>query len=275
MTIYFAFSDENGGYKMCPGNRFLKSTPYYSRSTFIILAEEWKKLSEGFKNIKAEKYNLPNDREIKWSYAWSLYKHMENDKPISKSKSYSFLNGTNYQTLIKFFSDVINLLSDLSYAKVVLTYSDNQRCSNLKEHNFYKWHLQEIMQRLEMELQDNDANLCVLFIDPISEEKNRLLREAYSEIFCSGDFIKRYGHIKDSLNLEFSHHSIGIQIADYIAGCFNGFLRGYEDSMNIFIERVYPIIRKNSRGNPVGYGVREVPKNKKLRDEIIQRLSDI
>ena len=76
-----------------------------------------------------------------------------------------------------------------------------------------------------MELQEKVDNLCILFIDPISEEKNKHLRDHYHELFYSGDYIQKYKHIKDSLNIEFSHQSIGIQLADFISGCTIGALK--------------------------------------------------
>ena len=133
-------------------------------------------------------------------------------------------------------------------------------------------HMQEIMQRLEMELQTKDENLCTLFIDPVSEETNKFLRDIYFELYQKGDFIKRYSHIKDSLNMEYSHQSVGIQLADYIAGSFGGFLRGFDISKTIFLNKIKKFLRTDSHGEVFGCGIREVPRNTLLRKQLKESL---
>ena len=88
-----------------------------------------------------------------------------------------------------------------------------------------------------------------------------------------GDFIREYSHIKDSLNLEYSHHSTGIQFADYIAGSSGGFLKEYPKSKEIFNVRVMPYLRTGDKGEILGYGIIEIPKNKKVRAYIKKKLS--
>ncbi len=46
-------------------------------------------------------------------------------------------------------------------------------------------HLQEMMQRIEMDLQHDFNNLAVIFIDPVNEEKNKYYQEIYFEIFAN------------------------------------------------------------------------------------------
>ena len=67
MSIYFAFSDENGEYKKDMNENFIKLSPYYVRATFLMLASDWKKLNMGFRRIK-QRFKLPLEKEIKWSY---------------------------------------------------------------------------------------------------------------------------------------------------------------------------------------------------------------
>jgi hypothetical protein len=107
--------------------------------------------------------------------------------------------------------------------------------------------------------------------------KNKYFRDIYSELFLNGDFIKEYNHIKDSINIEFSHHSVGIQIADYISGVFGAFLKGidnkgYTRGANMFKEKVYPHLRKSPSGLIMGYGIREVPSSTIFRRYIKDNL---
>lgn len=73
MTIYFAFSDEHGSYSRLKTPGFLRAHPWYIRSVVIIDAEQWKILENGYTELKI-KNELPIEKEIKWSYLWSLNK---------------------------------------------------------------------------------------------------------------------------------------------------------------------------------------------------------
>ena len=271
MGIYFAFSDESGAYKKEKGKKFLKKHPYFIRATYIIKGTEWKLLSQTYRNLK-EKYRIPLNKELKWSYIWSLRSYQKNNKSIPTDKPFYFLKDIDYHELINFVEETLYLLNHhLSYAKIIITVTFNNSDLNFSDVEIYKMHLQDLMQRIEMELQSSEENLAVLFLDPISEEKDKLLREAYHSLYMEDDFIKRYSHIKDSLNFENSHQSVGIQLADYIAGCFSGFLKDFERSIKLFCETVAPLLRINPRNrDPFGYGIVEVPKNRSIRN-ILQK----
>lgn len=130
-------------------------------------------------------------------------------------------------------------------------------------------HLQEAMQRIEMDMQAKNNSLCVLFVDPVSSSKDKALRESYSILYRNGDLINKYSHIKDSLNIEHSHHSVGIQLSDFVAGSFGSLLNTRPLGQKIFHELISQIVRRNFNNNEIaGYGVREVPSNKELRKEL-------
>jgi hypothetical protein len=181
------------------------------------------------------------------------------------------LIGCSYQQLFDFVENSLAALQKLSFARVILTVTANDRCARIEESNFYKMHLQEAMQRLEME-SEASGHTCVLFVDSISSDQDRHLRDAYHAIYQDGDFIKKYRHIVDSLNLVYSHHSIGIQLADFIAGCSCGFLRGYPESVKLFKAYVRPLLRVGWTGNIMGYGVREVPRSQLFRTELSAKI---
>ena len=267
MGVFFAFSDENGEYQQNRTEKFVKSHPYFIRATYIIRGTEWKRLSQGYADLKGA-HGLPLDKEIKWSYVWSLRNYQKDNRPIPENKDFYFLKDFDYHELIDFVKEAIGLLNELNYKKVIITVTYNRYCWSISEISLYKMHLQEHMQRIEMELQNSDGNLAVLFLDPISRKKNELLRNAYHLLYNEGDFIEKYTHIKDSLTFENSHQSVGVQLADYIAGCFSGFLKGYHRSIEMFCEAVDPHLRTSQGGDPFGYGIREVPRADNVRNII-------
>ncbi len=275
MTIYFAFSDECGDYRSERSTYFNTSHPFYIRSSLLMKSNDWLSLQKKFLTIK-EKYNIPIEKEVKWSYLWSLWYHkVKNNEKIAENKPYYFLREFEIETLAKFIKDSLMLVSDIE-ASITITVFPNESNIDYQERNFLKMHIQNIMQRIEMEIQSSNNNLCVLFVDPINPDKDRLLRNAYHDIFIAGDFIKEYKHIKDSLNMEFSHHSIGIQLADYIAGAFTGFLKDYDTSKDIIKCCILPKLRKNpENGQIIGYGVIDVPNIPEFRKFLVKRLEKL
>ena len=275
MATYFVFSDESGEYRANPTDSFCKRRPYYVRSAVILSVEDWALLRGKYIELKGE-YNLPIDKEIKWSYLWSLTKHYSNQELIPTDKSYHFLKDYKLSTLYDFVTESCGLSSECSFCRIVLTVTPNEATNAWSKSSIYKWHLQEIMQRIEMEIQHKQDNLAIIFFDATDRDVDRLIREAYSSIYFQSDFIEKYSHIKDSISLELSHHSFGIQIADYTSGSFNGFLRDYEFSTRLFHSHLYGLLRRELGTNEIlGFGIREVPRNKQFRSQLENKLTSL
>lgn len=271
MSIYFAFSDENGSYRKWRSAKFASAHPLYIRSNLLINGLEWKKLEQGYRSLK-QKYDLPINKEIKWSYVWSLISHRNNGREIKDKCSYYFIKDYDPDLLGKFICESISLLNDLEYCRLIYTVTSNRLCPQIDEGKLLKMHMQEAMQRIEMDMAKDGNNLCVLFIDPVSREKDASMREAYSELYQNGDFIDRYSHIKDSLNFEYSHHSVGIQMADFLAGALFSKLKKYPMGIEIYANTITNILRKGPRGRIDGYGIRTVPRSNDLNEKILSVL---
>jgi hypothetical protein len=276
-STYFCFSDECGDYKPNMTNKQLRIHPYFIRTTLIMNSNEWKLLNNNFKELK-NKYSLPLDKELKWANLWTLRNFQINKKEIPNKYGIKYLENIDYHILIEFVNDSLRLLNNINEKKIIATYTKNSSVPAINEKSIMTFHLQEHMQRIEMELQVDNDNLGVLFIDPISNDKNEMFRQIYNELFKQGDYINSYKSIKDSLNIENSHHSVGIQIADYISGVFSSILKAtpendYSKGVNMFYEYVYPNLRVGGNGEIQGYGIREVPSNKNNRDWLTEQFN--
>lgn len=249
--------------------------PYYLRTSLIMLANDWKNFNTQYRTLKTT-YGFPLHKELKWSFAWSVRSHQKNGHPIQTNRPYKYLESVPYNDIIRFINESLNLLHALTDPKIVITVTVNQNV-HLTESSILKFHLQEAIQRIEMELQGNNDNLGIFFIDPISRQKDAILREYYNELFRTGDYILNYSHIKDSILMENSHHSVGIQIADYISGATNSILKEsgngrYTRGCEMFRDHVSPFIRRNSQGSVLGHGLREVPRNQATRQTLLAKI---
>ncbi len=278
MSIFFGFSDECGSYQIEKTKKYLSVHPHYIRSTLLIKADEWKILNKSFIDLKTM-YDLPLEKEIKWAYLWHLRNYQIKKQVVPANKDFKFLERYDYHDLIGFVDKCLNLLNELEYKKIIISHTDNINCSKINEKAMLKMHLQEHMQRIEMQIQTrSEENLAVLFFDPVCENTDKLLRDIYFELFNSGDFIRSYKHIKDSLNIEHSHQSVGIQLADYISGAFSAFMKGrrspnYDRGKQIFYNYVHPNLRKYS-GTIWGGGIREVPLDMIYRRKLAEEMRD-
>lgn len=276
MSTYFCFSDECGDYAPNMGLKSINTHPYYIRATLLLNSNEWKDLNLQFKSLK-DKYGISQSKELKWAHLWSLRRFQKKSENIPVGHELKYFEDFGYHKLIDFVDDSISLVNSLNDSKIILTYTKNKLNRSTSEKSILGMHLQEHMQRIEMELQVDHDNLAVFFFDPVNAKKNEFLRQLYFELFENGDYISKYSHIKDSLNIENSHHSVGIQLADYISGAFSAFLKtneraDYSRGTKMFFNSVYPNLRRNKYGEIQGYGIREVPKNLKLRELLESKL---
>lgn len=277
-NTYFCFSDECGDYKANMSDKQKGRHPFYIRTSLLINAGEWKQLNRNFRELK-ERFQIPYAQEVKWAYLWSLMQYQKALKQIPDNHELKPFEKYDFHKLIEFVEQSLQLINKLNEKKIILTYTINLNSNNIKEQSLLGFHLQEHMQRLEMELQIKEDNLAVLFFDPVSNEKNEMFRQIYFDLFRNGDFIDKYKFLKDSLNIENSHQSVGIQIADYISGAFSALLK--TDSTNshikgvkMFYQSVYPNLRRNRNGIIQGFGIREVPSSNLTRDWLTTKLDD-
>ena len=65
-------------------------------------------------------------------------------------------------------------------------------------------------------------------------------------------------------------------MTDYLAGCFNGFMRGFPTSREIFKNIIYPLLRRKDKyHDSLGWGIIEIPRDDKLREELRKKLNRI
>ena len=99
------------------------------------------------------------------------------------------------------------------------------------------------------------SGLAVVFADQMSgDEACRDLQKLYANLRAGSDRFLNYDHIMDSICFMDSAHCCGIQLADFVAGAVNGFLRGFYAAEKLFSLRIYAHVRKTAAGGQLGYG---------------------
>lgn len=264
MSLYLGFCDESGNYLKNHTSKAIDHSPFFVTSTVIINAVDWKFLKNRVNYLK-QKYNIPVEQEVKYNHLYEAYKAHKSGKTDKLVKDKEYLKVIEYKNLIEYFKDVLSFLLDsrLSHSSVICNITDNNSSNGLEEETILKWHLQNTMQRFNMELSaiKQDSNdYGILFVDTKGENKDNTLRKAYDNLFKNGDFMS-YDYLMDGLNIQISHHSVGIQLADLVAGVTLGWLRSFPTSVELFETFIFPKLRRDLKSDKVlGYGLVLIPK---------------
>lgn len=261
MEAYYAFSDEAGQYETTCGKRFLKSHPYYIRSTLLVKIEEYRTYQYTIKKIN-DSIGLPTSSEIKWSDLWSK-KH---NQPRT-----SFIKHISEGVLFDYYEQVLSEASKMKSMKIIISVTENKKDNCIRKETMMAFHLQEAIQRVENELKG--SGFATFIIDELPDDYSNRVRDICHSLINEGDIIK-YKSLYSGVLFERSNMSVGIQLADYIAGISNSIFKSmnspdnYTYAKKLFSEFILPRLRKSDYGELMGFGIREVKKNLELRNRI-------
>jgi hypothetical protein len=265
MPVYFGFSDESGKYKRERSDKFISKNPFYCRSAVILEAHDWMKLREKFYLLKKNFLKIGRHQPVKWSYIWSLYKHLQKGERIPPNKPYFPLRHHPLDKLVDFIRRVLRLLCECQSCRIILTltFNDRKKTEPLEMKEIAKLHLSHIFNVSEKEMRKTPESVCVFFMSREEPALERIIKEAFFEIHQESS-PRKYLRIKNSLNFEYFPQSFGGQAADYCAGVFNGCLRLYPQSIDLFRHQVWPRIAQE-KNRVLGHGITELPKKAKNR----------
>jgi hypothetical protein len=88
-------------------------------------------------------------------------------------------------------------------------------------------------------------------------DDKRLQAHHQKLLYSSGRNISKYTHLTESLFFQKSHMSIGVQLADMVAGAV---WRKFERNDDRWYNMVAPTLRRKADGTLEGYGIIKVPK---------------
>jgi len=223
LRTFFCFIDDAGNYQQNRSQKFIKRNPYYIKACVIIPADKWKTLAI-YQRSLTKKYTSQALKEIKWNHLWKLRRREILKKKISYRSNEEFLKSISFSSALKYADELIQILPEIN-AKIIFTVTPNCVFTyRVSEKNIERMHLQDLMQRIEMEVakQDRSNGLAILFCDQMSGEEDEVdVKEKYHELYCTGDLIASYSHIMDCISFLSSHQSCSIQLADFVAGAFN------------------------------------------------------
>ncbi len=278
MDTYICFNDESGSLED-------ENRTFYVRASLVINASDLKKIEQKVKDIK-NKMNLLNlNVEIKWHDLWQIRQcFKKNTKPkdnrLNKIYQYLISIRKNYHLLIDYCENSLSILNEMD-CKIILTFTQTNKYKTHNHKDIYKFHIQDHLQRLQMEYQKENAIILVIY-DSIDKKKRSMFKEIYNEIITNGDFIKNYSVVYDSLLFDDSHCNALLQITDFIAGLFANLLvavskndsNNYQKAVEFYFKFIEPKIPQKD-SNIWGIGLMEVPTEKKIRNYYRSKINDL
>jgi hypothetical protein len=177
--------------------------------------------------------------------------------------------------LVEFIRRTLKLLSECKTSRILFTVTFNQRDRTrpVETEEVVKQHVIHALDRVENEMKKIKESLCIFCFSPEEPRVERYLKKAFLKI-GGKDFSLRYPHLKDSLNFELTSQSLGSQLADYCAGVFNGCLRLFPQSIDLFRHQIWPKIIRD-RNQVLGRGITEIPqsaRNRAYLQDILEKI---
>lgn len=263
MSNYLVFTDEAGGYQAKTSAAYRKAHPFYIRANVLMSMDDYRVFQEEMKTLNAM-YEIPIEEEIKWADLWSLHKGNPRTEAI-KRMSEDRLKG--------YYRNAFEKASKKESLRYIFTITNvYQQYCLLEQKHVYKFHLQDAFQRVKMSLKSTDFAMFIM--DELNQETVKQIKNACYDMTMSGDFLQ-YKNLYHGVLVENSIYSPGIQLADYAAGVFFGFLRGktvnpgkYDFATEFFESYLKPKIRCDYQGKMMGFGIIEIPKHQTLRKEL-------
>jgi hypothetical protein len=251
VVVHILFIDESG---TPPSPQKLRHK-YFVIGGIIVPEEKWHKMRDGILGLKLRRKIVG---EIKWRYfapgnneAPNPMKDMSKDiRDAIRSEIYEKIICS--ERSIKTIGCVTCI--EAAYDRPTINTRDD-----LYEHTYkpvserFQYHLQDLTRQV------GRSELGIVVSDHRGHEDDKRFRAHHEALLRgAGDYVSKYQNLVESLFFVPSDLSIGIQLADMVAGAI---WRKYEAGDNRWFDLLKPSIRCSKEGAIEGYGIVKFPKS--------------
>ncbi len=248
--MHILFIDESG----TPPPPDKVNSKYMVLGGIIIPEDQWHKVRDDLRRIKSD-YNI--NGEIKWRY----FSPSNNDQ----DNSMKHLMFEDKKEVRKKIIDIVNKYKSVKIISVLI---DINKAYGLEyvnnEDQLYWYSYKQLVERFQYHLQDMSRSVGqtihgIVVCDNRNKHHDNYLRNLHENMILSNkENLSNIGNLIEGLFISPSHHGIGIQIADIIAGAiFQKYERNHEWCFNQLQES----FRKNPKNNNIyGWGLVVWPK---------------
>lgn len=225
---------------------------YFAIGGVIIPEDYWHDIYKKLKEIK-KIYKI--NSEIKWRF---FSPHNNDDNNGLKHLSFEDKN--------KVRNKLYEIISSYKSVKIVSVITDIEMAYQLPyikdKDDLYWYSYKQVIERFQYHLQDlsretgTTFNGLVIIDNRLSCDDNRLRNLHHNLLVAERDNYSNFNNLVEGLFIAPSHLSVGIQLADIVAGAI---YRKYEKKDDVFFDKIKTSIR-NKNGVVEGYGIVKFPK---------------
>lgn len=242
--MHLCFIDESG----TPPDRPNPNRPYFTLGAIIIEDKDWRKIANDVRGFCTSN-GLRG--ELKWRFFSPHNSSAENpmlgksaDERKELSRQFARLIGKSPVTIIACVTDI---QAAFQYGSV-----SNQQ-------QLYHFAYKPLSERFQYFLQDQKS-LGITICDHRGRDNDRLFRAHHDTLTNgAGGVISGYNRFVEGLFLQDSCHSIGIQLADFVAGSIH---RAYSTTDGELAGILKSRIRRKPDGSIAGHGLIHHPRDK-------------
>ena len=250
-AVHLLFVDESG---TAPTAAQASDNPVFVMGGLVVPEAVWPELKSDFDAAKRS-YGVTG--EIKWRF-FSV------PRVGSKPNSLSHLDAVRKEGLR---TQLLRLITTHSTMRVIAVVVDTEAAyrrvhvndSDDLYHDAFKAlteRFQHHLQDLERE-SDTDVRGMIVCDNRNNDQDHRLKAFHHSLLTGSERYASTYTNLVEGLFIAASHHSVGTQFADLVAGAvFRAEARGDRR----FVDQLIPSFRTSSKGRIEGFGVVRIPK---------------
>jgi uncharacterized protein DUF3800 len=251
--MHFFFIDESG---TPPQPTSRKSNPYFIIAGVVMHETQWHGVASEIKSLCAKpRYNVTG--EIKWRYFGGHNSDSKNtvghlDQPTRDDFRREFFGIIKKRKSIKIIACCACV--EAAYETDYVAHAES----------LYHYTYKPVSERFQYHLQDlsrsvGEKQLGIVVADNRGRKQDETFRLKHLDMVeRSNLFISNYENFVESLFLAPSHHSVGVQVADMVAGAIG---RHFNQNDSTFFNEILPSFRSNSAGNINGFGLVKFPKD--------------
>lgn len=229
-----------------------RHSKFFSIGGVVIPEDCWQNLYKKFKEIKKQ-YKI--NSEIKWRF-FSPHNIDEDNG----------LNHLSFEDKNKVRNKLYELISAYKSLKIISIVTDVEKAYKLSyintKEDLYWYSYKQVIERFQYHLQDlsretgEKFNGLVIIDNRLSCDDNKLRNLHHNLLVVEKENYSNFDNLIEGLFIAPSHLSLGIQLADIVAGAI---FRKYEKQDDKFFDKIKTSIR-NKNGVVDGYGIVNFPK---------------
>jgi len=250
--MHLCFVDESGS---PPKPNKIGNRKYFVIAGLIMHEAQWHGVA-----AEVRKLRLRADFQIKGEIKWRYFGTENTDKDNSVSH-------LSQEKRDEFRKELFSIITRRKSITIIACVADSEaayKTAYIKDQeDLYHFTYKPVSERFQYYLQDvsrtvGDKQLGIIVADHRGKAQDETFRKKHDDLVeAPGPFSSKYENYVETVFLTPSHHSVGIQLADMVAGAIG---RAFNTEENKFAEMLKPAFRAGPNGKIMGFGIVKFPK---------------